>query len=308
MPLTNDALDELAKLVAEEALNPPLRLQALDTLHAQSYRRLDRVLERALDSNSSPLRMRALELLRSDPARALAAAERFLNSSAELKERQQAITLLAKLNTDAADARLQAELERLLDGKGEPAFQLELLETVRARAKKNADLAQRLESYERQRTSAAASDALAAWSECLEGGDPQAGRKLFMTHLTAACVRCHRVGNTGSTVGPSLESIGKKRDRKHLLQSIIAPSAEIEPKYRSQTLVLLSGKIVQGLPLRRTEKLTILADAQGKEIKVKNDDIEESLQQQTSIMPEMGKALTRREIRDIVAWLATLRK
>ncbi len=129
-----------------------------------------------------------------------------------------------------------------------------------------------------------------------------------MTHLTAACIRCHRVGKTGSTVGPNLESIGLQRDRKHLLRAMISPSADIEEKYRTQTLVLNSGKVVQGLPLRRTKNMTVLANAQGKEVEVANDEIDEAFEQKTSIMPEMVKTLTRREIRNLVAWLTTLRK
>ena len=65
-------------------------------------------------------------------------------------------------------------------------------------------------------------DPTAAFDECLAGGDAERGKKTFMTHLTAACIRCHRVGKEGSTVGPNLEDVATKRDTKYLLRSIVA--------------------------------------------------------------------------------------
>ena len=101
--------------------------------------------------------------------------------------------------------------------------------------------------------------------------------------------------------------MGAVRKRDHILRALVDPSADIEPKYKTQMLVLSSGKVVQGLPLRKTKKETVLASAQGKEIRVLNDEIEDSLEQKISIMPDMKKTLTRRELRDLVAWLATLK-
>jgi quinoprotein glucose dehydrogenase len=62
---------------------------------------------------------------------------------------------------------------------------------------------------------------------------------------------------------------------------------------------------VVGLPLRKDDKVTVLANAQGKDVVVKND---EALEQKTSIMPETTKALSRRDIRNLVAYLLTLQK
>jgi len=305
---SDQALVELAAIVAQTGARSELRREALDTLKAQSYDKLDAVIDDGLHADDVALRKRSLELLKEQPQRALAAVGDVLTRSTNLNEQQHAITFLATLKTDKADARLVTEFERLVSGEATPGTELELLEAARSRAEFQPELAKALAAFEMARVAAAATDPLAAWSECLTGGDPEAGRETFMTHLTAACIRCHRVGKTGSTVGPNLESVGLKRDRKFLLRSVILPSADIDEKYRSQTLVLNSGKIIQGLPLRKTDKVTVLANAQGKEVEVPNGEIDEAFEQKTSIMPEMTKTLTRREIRDIVAWLATQRK
>ena len=306
--LSDEALAELAGIVTQAGVNSELRLEALDTLKAQSYHELDGVIERGLDADDLAVRKRALELLKGEPQRALVAIVRVLDESSHDGELQHAIAFLATLKTKEADSRLAAEFGKLVAGEATPGTELELVEAARSRAESQPELTKALAAFDAARVAGAASDSLAEWSECLSGGDAEAGRETFMTHLTAACIRCHRVGKTGSTVGPNLESVGLQRDRKHLLRAMISPSADIEEKYRTQTLVLNSGKIVQGLPLRRTGKVTVLANAQGKEVEVPNSEIDEAFEQKTSIMPEMTKTLSRREIRDVVAWLATLRK
>jgi putative heme-binding domain-containing protein len=72
-------------------------------------------------------------------------------------------------------------------------------------------------------------------------------------------------------------------------------------------LILDSGKIIQGLKLREEADTIVLADAEGKEVRVKLDEIDEAIEQKVSIMPEMTKTLTKREMRDLVAYLSTLK-
>ena len=34
------------------------------------------------------------------------------------------------------------------------------------------------------------------------GGDPKKGEKLVMTHAAAQCIRCHKINDSGSALGP----------------------------------------------------------------------------------------------------------
>ncbi|QDU92669.1 PVC-type heme-binding CxxCH protein [Lignipirellula cremea] len=307
MQFTDKDLVELAQLVAAPKAAVELRLEALDTLRSQKYSRLAEVITGALQSTAPVLRMRALELLKSDPAAALAAIEQVLARSKDLRERQHAVLMLGDLATARADAVLAAQFQEMAGQPAPAATALELMESVSARAEQNVDLARLLTEYNDQRASAS-DDPIALWTQCLTGGDATEGKETFMNHITTQCIRCHQVGKTGSTVGPNLESIALQRDGAHLLRSIVAPSADIEPKYQSQTLLLLSGRVVQGLLLRKDDKVTVLADNQGKEVVVPNDQIDESLARKISIMPEIAKVLTPREIRNLVAYLQTLKK
>lgn len=306
--LTDKALSELAKVVLDNGSDSMLRIEALNVLVAQSYSDLQNVVDKAFRSDNESLRIASLEIICDDPVKGLAAVQNVLANSQSLRERQLAIQLLGKIGTPEADKVLEEEFSKLVAGNASPGTELELLETAKVRSTRSDDLAKLVAEFEQFRSIVADQDAVAGFSECLTGGDAAVGKEIFMTHITVQCIRCHKVGKTGSTVGPNLESIAVKRDANYLLKSIIAPSADIEPKFRSQTLILDSGKVIVGLPLRKDDDVTVLVNAQGKEVVVKNDEIDEAIEQKKSIMPEMTKALSRRDIRNLVAYLLTLRK
>jgi hypothetical protein len=105
------------------------------------------------------------------------------------------------------------------------------------------------------------------------------GRFCIDRQWNSVCIdEKHDLGSLATTSRSNLESVGLKRDAQYLLRSIIAPAAEIELKYRSHIIVLVSGKTVQGLLLRKDDQQTVLADVQGKEVVVQNVQIDESLE------------------------------
>ena len=55
----------------------------------------------------------------------------------------------------------------------------------------------KLAAYEKSR---AASDPLANWRECLEGGDSKLGKEIFYEKAEAACLRCHKIKGEGGDV------------------------------------------------------------------------------------------------------------
>ena len=75
----------------------------------------------------------------------------------------------------------------------------------------------------------------------------------------------------------------------------------------TQSYLMDSGEVFQGVLKKETDRETIIVDKQGKEIRLANDEIEFVKANKVSIMPDITEALSRRQIRDIVAYLATLR-
>lgn len=139
-------------------------------------------------------------------------------------------------------------------------------------------------------------------------GDANRGRELFLTEKGVSCRNCHRVGQTGKSVGPDLSQIGKKLNRAKLLESLLEPSREIDPKFASWQVLTKSGQVVVGLLEKRTNREVVLRDAEGKEHQLATDDIEQMFPQRTSLMPDRQlRDLTAQQAADLLEWLASLK-
>ena len=139
-------------------------------------------------------------------------------------------------------------------------------------------------------------------------GDANRGRELFLNGKGVSCRNCHRVGQQGKSLGPDLSQIGKKLNRAKLLESLLEPSREIDPKFASWQVLTTSGQVVLGLLEKRTDREVVLRDAEGKEHKLAADDIEDMFPQRTSLMPDRQlQSLTAQQAADLLEWLASLK-
>jgi putative heme-binding domain-containing protein len=110
--------------------------------------------------------------------------------------------------------------------------------------------------------------------------DPVLGAKAFEKH----CAICHILANKGAKIGPQLDGIGN-RGLDRLLEDIIDPNRNVDQPFRLTTLNLKNGQIVSGLVLREEGEVLVLADSQGKEVRVDKKSIEERTVSQLSPMP-----------------------
>ncbi|QDU48093.1 PVC-type heme-binding CxxCH protein [Gimesia panareensis] len=138
-------------------------------------------------------------------------------------------------------------------------------------------------------------------------GDVVDGRVMFNTKGT--CAKCHVVNGMGKEVGPNLSEIGKKLSREALFESILYPSAGISHNFEAYTVVLVSGNVVNGLLVNKTDDAITLKDAEAISRTFKMDDVEEVIQQKISLMPaDLQKVLTQEELINIVEYLTTLKQ
>jgi putative heme-binding domain-containing protein len=150
----------------------------------------------------------------------------------------------------------------------------------------------------------------AAQSETtLAGGEAARGRTLFFDESgSAACGKCHRVGDRGGTVGPELTGIGGTRDVAFIVESILAPAKSIASGYDTVLVVTRRGQIVTGIPRGEDAEHLRLVDAQGRTQQVRKSDIDRRVPQTTSLMPEnYREILTVAELADLVTFLVGLR-
>ena len=71
----------------------------------------------------------------------------------------------------------------------------------------------------------------AAGAEEKATGDPKAGQAIY--EGKGGCAACHIVNGRAGRLGPELTEIGLRRSLKFLRDSILDPSAYINPAYRS---------------------------------------------------------------------------
>ena len=302
-------IDASALLTVTSAEDNPtsLRIEALNALAAQKANNLPGAVDAALSSSHTELRCRGLELLATiDSAAAIERAEKILGDASEqnVVESQTALATLASVSQPEADKIIAAWTKKLADGKVADALQLDLITAAQARAGAVPAIQAALAEFEESRDPA---NLTSQYLECREGGDPSRGRDLFLNHIGAQCVRCHKYEDgKGSTIGPNLKSIGAKQDLTYLLESLVNPQSVITQGYGTISLTLKTGDNVAGQFREETKKHVEIRDAENKSIKVPLDQIAER-SPVVSTMPPMFTLLTKHELRDVVAFLATLR-
>ena len=136
-------------------------------------------------------------------------------------------------------------------------------------------------------------------------GNANNGRAVFVR----SCTACHKVGNgEGADYGPNLAEVAtRSKTRVKIIESIIDPNADVEPKYASTRIVTLDGKTIVGLLVSETKKEVVIFD--GKEKKtIAVDNIETRTVLKQSSMPDgQAAAMSPAEFLDLVEYLSTLK-
>ncbi len=295
--------EQIAAIVADPDAPGDLRAQALRLL-ADDQREpatFPRALEVALTAAApAPLHQEALaRLLPGQPGRLVAESQTVFKNRTTA-EKQHALGLLAKTARPEADAVLDSMARALVDGTIAPALKLDVIEALRARSEANGTLAAKLKAY-------AASPDAAAQTELLAGGDMMRGREVVANHLAANCMACHSVdAGGGSEVGPNLRTIGNQRDAVYLLRALLTPSADIAVGFGLVSVTLKDKTEVTGTLARETADAVTVRLFDGKTRTMKRTDIANQTAP-ISIMPPMLGILQPREIRDVVAYLGSLK-
>jgi len=150
----------------------------------------------------------------------------------------------------------------------------------------------------------AALNPMSAYEDAVDGGDPQRGRVVFFE--TQKCINCHHIGQQGGDVGPDLSDVGARTKPEYLLESIVDPNAKIAEGFKTEVVMTASGQIVTGVVQSEDQYELVVADANNTH-KIEKDEIEERRTSEVSTMPSMANVLTVDQVRDLLAYLRTLR-
>jgi len=136
-------------------------------------------------------------------------------------------------------------------------------------------------------------------------GDAARGKTLF--EGKGECLKCHRVNEKGSYVGPDLTDIGITRRSGQLERSILEPDAEVLPQNRFFRVVSKDGAVVNGRLLNLDTFTVQVMDSTERLRSFSKSDLKEYSFVDKSPMPSFRGRLSQSEISDVVAYLVTLK-
>jgi putative heme-binding domain-containing protein len=118
-----------------------------------------------------------------------------------------------------------------------------------------------------------------------------------------SCAICHQLGGKGAKIGPQLDGVGI-RGLDRLLEDVLDPNRNVDQAFRSTQLLLKKGTVVSGLLLREEGEVLVMADAQGKEVRVRKDEVDERSTSQLSPMPgDFADKVSEAEFYNLMAFL-----
>jgi quinoprotein glucose dehydrogenase len=289
------------------ATNRPVevRVESLRALASLKDERLDKAVKMSLNDGAPRLRAEGRRVLaKTKPAEALTALAKALETGADV-EKQLAFDVLGELKGNAEAGRLlDGWFDRLLSGDIAPSVRLDLVEA--AERHESPSLRKKLAQYETARPKG---EPFGKWRDSLVGGDSESGRRIFLYKSEVSCLRCHKAASEGvGEVGPDLTGIGSKQKRDYLLESIVEPNKQIAKGFETVELTLTSGQIRSGVLKSEDGKEVRLMTPEGKLLVVPKKQIDERKSGKSAMPEDLVKHLSRKEVRDLVEFLAGLKE
>ncbi len=305
-----DAIGKLKISSAESALLASLKsdpsmdvkVKSLEALQAIESGSLGDAVEYALASTAYPLRIAGLAMLEEADMEAdqqITLLGGIIENRTNIEKRS-ALLALGKM-TGSADFDIWNDVIKWFeeDKLAQPVW-VELEEAIEST--ESADL---MESYQAKLKEKAGEEEWKMYAGALAQGNAIEGRSIYLENQTAQCIRCHAYDDMGGNAGPNLNGVAKRLSREELLVSLVDPSARIAPGFGQVSVNKKDGETITGTFISETEDGITYANESSEEFLIPNAEIESKTISMSS-MPPMGALLSKRELRDLVAYLGTL--
>jgi putative heme-binding domain-containing protein len=137
-------------------------------------------------------------------------------------------------------------------------------------------------------------------------GETGRGKELF--DGKGRCARCHTVGGYGGAYGPDLSDVGGRRSAATLRESLIEPNAEIADGFVTVSAVTGQGEKVSGLRVNHDNFTLQILEPSGRFHSFRKDALSELHEYPNeSAMPSYKTVFSESELRDVAAYLSSLR-
>ncbi|MEX0676533.1 MAG: PVC-type heme-binding CxxCH protein [Pirellulales bacterium] len=144
------------------------------------------------------------------------------------------------------------------------------------------------------------SEVIAQYQRALShAGDAARGNQIFERE----CMACHRLGDRGFQVGPNLALVRNRTDAA-MLEAILDPNREVQPRYVNYVVVDSSGRTTTGLVVAETATSVTLARDKGASETILKKNIDQIKSTGKSLMPEgLEKTVEPQAVADLLAFL-----
>jgi putative heme-binding domain-containing protein len=283
-------------------MDPAIRVQALRALVSLEDEKVETAVKSALADREKTVRVAGLDLLQ----KMNIAKELMVNllsdviATRTVEEKQAALLTLGKLPLQFSGKPLSDLVSKMGAGHLSPDLYLELSEAIDSTG--SSDLRAK---YKEISAKLSPDELTASYAASLTGGDPNRGRNIFFRNQTAQCMKCHAYDDRGGNAGPRLNGVALRLSRQQILESLISPSARLAPGFGMVSIEKKDGKTVSGIlhEDNKTSMVIKLGD-QPNQVIAKTDIVK--VTNSPSSMPDMKNILSKKEIRDVVSFLATL--
>jgi putative membrane-bound dehydrogenase-like protein len=134
-------------------------------------------------------------------------------------------------------------------------------------------------------------------------GDRIRGKGLFRKN----CATCHRLENEGFEVGADLPSALKNKTAEQLVQDILDPSREVDPRYQNYVVTTKKGQSLTGLIAAETASSITLRRGEKAEDVLLRSQIEEISATGKSLMPDgLETQLSKQDLADLIDYLLSV--
>ncbi|MCA9140902.1 MAG: HEAT repeat domain-containing protein, partial [Planctomycetales bacterium] len=130
-------------------------------------------------------------------------------------------------------------------------------------------------------------------------GDRIRGREVFKKQ----CAGCHKIGDVGHELGPSLVA-ASTRGRESILTNVLDPNREVNPQYVNYVVLTIDGRATSGMIASENANSITLVRSEGVTETVLRSDIELIRNTNQSVMPEgLEKAIPPQAMADLIRYL-----
>jgi putative heme-binding domain-containing protein len=128
------------------------------------------------------------------------------------------------------------------------------------------------------------------------------------TSFAPFCGICHQINGAGVDFGPNLSDVGSRKTKENILESILKPSAVIEPGFHSELIKLESDEVAMGLIVAETDsEVTVKAMGGAKTVLKKSEIVSRTKQATSMMMPGLHATFTTDDLVNVVEYLYSLK-